>query len=42
MITILNLAAEDSSTSISGKSIVVIVIIAIILVWAGSAGGRGR
>lgn len=41
--TILNLAAEDSSTSISGKSILIILVIAAVLIWAGSSGsGRGR
>lgn len=39
---ILLMAAEDSSTSISGKSALVIVAIAILLIWAGSKGGRGR
>jgi hypothetical protein len=37
------LAAEDSSEGISGKSIIVILIVAAVLVWAGSSGsGRGR
>lgn len=37
------IAAEDSSKSISGKSFVVIVIVAAVLIWAGSSGsGRGR
>jgi len=40
--TLLYLAAEDSSTSISGKSAVGIVVIALLLIWAGSKGGRGR
>lgn len=36
-------AAEDGSTSISGKSILVIVFLAAVLIWAGSSGsGRGR
>lgn len=39
----LMLAAEDGSTSIDGKSAIVIVIIAVVLIWAGSSGsGRGR
>lgn len=37
------LAAEDSSRSISGKSVAVILIVAVVLIWAGSSGaGRGR
>lgn len=39
----LMLAAEDSSESISGKSVVIILIVAAVLIWAGSSGsGRGR
>lgn len=36
------LAAEDSSTSISGKGILMVLAVAVILLWAGSKGGRGR
>lgn len=39
----LMLAAENDSTSIDGKSAIIIVIVAIVLIWAGSSGsGRGR
>lgn len=40
---LMTIAAEDSSTGISGKSAIVIVIVAVVLLWAGSSGsGRGR
>lgn len=39
----LMLAADDSHASIDGKSAIIIVIVAIVLIWAGSSGsGRGR
>lgn len=36
------IAAGDSSASYSGESAAGIVILAILLIWAGSSGGRGR
>lgn len=35
-------AVEDGSASLSGKSVLLVVAVAIVLLWAGSSGGRGR